>query len=151
MIAKIFTICFFAILLLIITSCNKYKNEEILGEWDIENYIVNDYDSTQYLDQFSTVIFTISGSYNNEASLIIIPENTSDVLLNQGKFDLIKRNSILKISFDTFINNGVGNWFSSGPLAANANSEFTILYINDNSMGLECYLDSNHYEITLKK
>lgn len=148
---KTIIISFFTILLFIFTSCNKYKSDEILGEWDIESYHVNDYDSTAFFNQFEYSHIIITDSESDHIVLQFVRYHDFMTIVFEGNWNLTKRNTQLTMQYNTVYNHGVENWFEIGPFTEYAFSDWGIKHLSNSSFQLECKMDGNNYKLNLTK
>lgn len=146
-------IFFIIILIPFIFSCKKYKYEaeDLYGSYYINRYMVDDFDSTFYFEQFKSSY--VAFSPNSDIMDFInrrIDTNSNFYINIRAYWVFLNENESLNIDISRFEGN-YENWIQHGPLSIGANHNWDILNLDENELILLTNYHKKNYKLNLSR
>lgn len=140
---------FLIFILLSLFSCTKFKYEkkDIVGEWEVNKYSVNDADSTEYFEKFKFCVFSL----NTDNQIYIACQSDDSSFSSEygyGNWNLSSKNEIINIDMD-FINENQDDWINIPPFYQSAKSAWKIINLTQNSLEIRTEFNGTTYKLNL--
>lgn len=150
---NIFKYIVFLVVLLSIVSCKKYKyeKEDVYGEYNIQKYYIDNFDSTFYFEQFNSAYIAFAENENTVYFTCFGVDTNSTFLVNaSGFWSFFDENERIHLNV---AQEGSNNeyWIQQGPLAIGENHPWDIINIDANEFAIYTNFENRIYKLILYK
>lgn len=143
-------------------SCKKYdegpwislrsKEKRMSGEWEVQKFLVNGYDSTNYFNKYDNAHF-IFNPYNNGRLVLSCFDksaNPKPIIVLNGKWEWISNKNKININY-TSSSGAEDNPFELCPFIINNPTDWEIKRLTNSEFYLEANCDGEFFRLELKR